>query len=446
MKMKKVVSMLLIGSMLLSLAACGNTLEQTDDTPDAATNDGDTDEPEDSSDGEKKTISILWPETDSTQVDVMENYVQPVLAEKFPDIEFEYVPMTADSPIRTLSASGDLPEIFYTGGPDVDAIVGAGDALDVAPYLGDGWVEENYSNPDLLYNGEHIYFLTPGQNAYYSPVFYYNKEIFDANGLEEPNNMEELVAACQTLKDAGLIPITTVAGDGYQMMLDGFISSVAPDAFIDLNNRDCDWTDERIKEALAYFDELKLMGAFTPDMVNKDGATSYAEFQAGEAVMILTFSWMNGDMTSDKTGFETGTFSFPNTGDDYIQLIYEPRKGNGGGYTGNANYEDPELLAEILKVIVEAESERHNANGVRTNFIVENPAEPANELEAERYADYERAAEQISVLFQGQMDGVTIAELQTLYNMLASDDQGYLSENFIEEFEPIWEANTYGPN
>ena len=39
--------------------------------------------------------------------------------------------------------------------------------------------------------------------------------------------------------------------------------------------------------------------------------------------------------------------------------------------------------------MVEAESERHNASGVRTNFIVDEPAEPANAFEEERYADYE---------------------------------------------------------
>ena len=42
------------------------------------------------------------------------------------------------------------------------------------------------------------------------------------------------------------------------------------------------------------------------------------------------------------------------------------------------------------------------------------------------------------------MDGVTIAEFTTLYNMLVSDDQGYMSANFLEEMQPIWEANTYG--
>lgn len=431
MKKKKIICLLLAASMTLGLAACGG-------------NSGDAKDDKEGK-GETEKVSILWPETDSTQVDVMENYIQPALKEEFPDIEFEYIPMTADSPVKTMSASGDLPEIFFTGGADIDAILGAGDALDLSEYVEkDDWVTENYNNPDLLYNGDSIYFLTAGQNAYYSPVFYYNKEVFDKNGIAEPTNMDEFVAACQKLVDAGVTPITTAQWVSSYSLIDGIIASAAPDAFKDLNARKCDWTDSRVKDALKYFDELKTMGAFSADIANKDDATAYSEFQAGNTGMMLTYSWFNGDMVKDKLGFEAGSFSFPNTGDDYIQLIFEPRKGNGGGYTVNADVEDPELMAEIMKVMVAAESERHNANGVNTNFIVENPAEPANAFEEERFADYDRAAEQISVMEQGQMDGVTIAEFTTLYNMLMSDDKGYLSANFIEEFEPIWEANTYG--
>lgn len=434
MKKKRVLSLLLASAMVFSLTACGGGGGE-----EAATTDGG-----EKSDG-AKTISILWPETDSTQVQVMEEYMQPALEENFPDVEFEYIPMTSESPVKTMSASGDLPEIFFTPGPDIDAVLGAGDALDVSKYIDETWIQENYSNPDLLYNGDAIYFLTAGQNAYYSPVFYYNKELFDANGIKEPENMDEFVAACQKFVDAGVTPLTMAQYTSSAALFDGLLTSAAPESFIGLNERTCDWTDDGVKKALSYFDEMKTMGAFAPDIVNKDDATAYSEFQAGNTAMLLTFSWFNGDMGEDKLGFEAGYFSFPNTGDDYIQLIYEPRKGNGGGYTANANYEDPELLAEILKVMVQAESERHNANGVRTNFIVETPAEPANEFEAERFADYERAAQQISILQQGQMDGVTIAEFSTLTNMLMSDDQSYLSANFIEEVQPIWEANTYGP-
>lgn len=423
MKMKKITSLLLVGAMTLGMTSVVSAEEAT-------------------------KIRILWPEIDSTQVDVIENYIQPALAEQFPDIEFEYIPanLTQDSPLKTMSAADDLPEIWYTDGGSVDAIVAAGDALDVSSYVeADGWLDENYNNPSLLYNGDAIYFLTPGQNTYYSPVFYYNKGIFDENGIEVPTNMDEFVAACQKLVDAGVTPITTAQWVSSYSLIDGIIASADPEAFKGLNARTTNWTDDSVKAALGYFDQLKTMGAFTADIPNKDDATAYAEFQSGKAAMILAYSWFNGDMVEENLGFEAGSFSFPNASDDYIQLIFEPRKGNGGGYTCNADYDDPELLVSILKVMLNAECERHNANGVSTNYIVENPAQPANDFETARFADYDRAESQISVLEQGQMDGVTIAEFTTLYNMLLSDDQGYLSENFIEEFQPIWEANTYGP-
>lgn len=430
MKMKKVVSLVLAGTMVLSMSACGKK----------------ADEPKESKekDGGAKTVSILWPETDSTQVDVMENYLQPTLKEKFPDIEFEYISMTKDSPIKTMSASGDLPDIFFTGGAEIDAILGAGDALDVKPYLEDGWLEENYSNPDLVKNGDSVYFLAAGQNAYYTPVFYYNTALFEANGVKEPTNMEELVAASKTFVDKGITPITTAQWVSSYSLIDGFLASTAPDALADLHARKCDWTDDRVKKALSYFDELKAMKAFSPDLVNKDDATAYSEFQAGKTAMLLTYSWFNSDMTEEKLGFVPGEFNFPASTGDYVQLIFEPRQGNGGGYTANANTEEPELLTEILQVIVQAESERHNANGVNTNFKVEKPAEPANELEAERMEAYNSANSYLSVLGQAQMDGVTLAEYTTLYNMLVSDDQGYLSADFVKEMQPIWEANTYG--
>lgn len=428
MKMKKVVALFLACSMVFGMTACGSKGEETK-----------------TEEGGSETVSILWPETDSTQVDVMENYIQPALEENFPDVEFEYIPMTADSPVKTMSASGDLPEIFFTGGAEIDAILGAGDALDLSEYIEkDDWVKENYNNPDLLYNGDAVYFLTAGQNAYYSPVFYYNKALFEANGVKEPTNMDEFVAACKTFVDAGITPITTAQWVSSYSLIDGIIASAAPESFIGLNERTCDWTDDGVVKALGYFDELKTMGAFAADIPNKDDATAYSEFQSGKTAMMLTYSWFNGDMAEDKLGFAADSFSFPNTGDDYIQLIFEPRKGNGGGYTVNANAENPDLLADIMKVMVQAESERHNANGVNTNFKVENPAEPANAFEEERFADYDRAAQQISVLEQGQMDGVTIAEYTTLYNMLMSDDKEYLSDDFIKEMQPIWEANTYG--
>ena len=441
--MKKFLALFLALIMVVSLFACGNN-NTTD--PTEKPNSGSTgDSQPNNNNTEKKKITIMWPETDSTQVDVMQNYLQPALADAFPDVEFEYVSMNLneDSPLKTLSASGDLPDIWYTGGGDMQALLAAGDCLDLAPYVDASWIQENYNTPELVYNGDAVYFMCPGQNAYYSPVFYYNKAVFANNGIEVPTNMDEFVAACKKLVDAGVTPISTASWVSSACLVSGIISAADPAAYKGLTEGTVKWTDDSIKNALGYFDQLKTMGAFAPDTATKDDATAYAEFQNGTSAMLLTYSWFNGDMVADKLGFEAGSFSFPNAGDDYIQLIFEPRKGCGCGYTANAKSDDPELLAEIMKVIVTAESTRHNNAGVSTNFKVAEPAVAPNDFEAARFADYDRAAYKISVLYQGNMDGTTIAEFSTLYNMLMSDDADYLSDDFIAELQPIWDENTW---
>lgn len=451
--MKKFLAILLALVMVLSLVACAAKEEApaveepkeetTAPAPAEKEEEKEEEKVEEPAAEEQKTVTIMWPETDSTQVGVMEA-LQPALAEQFPNVTFEFtgMPLNQDSPLKTMSASGDLPDIWYTGGGDMDALLAAGDCLDLAQYVDAAWIEENYNNPGLIYNGDAVYFMCPGQNAYYSPVFYYNKAIFADNGIEVPTNMDEFVAACQTLVDAGVTPITTASWVSSASLISGIISAADPAAYKALTEGSLKWTDDEIVNALSYFDDLKLMGAFAADTPNKDDATAYAEFQNGSAAMLLTYSWFNGDIVADKLGFEAGSFSFPNAGDDYIQLIFEPRKGCGCGYTANANSEDPALLAEIMKVIVNAESEFHNSNGVSTNFKVANPAVAPNDFEAARFADYDRAAYQISVLYQANMDGATIAEFTTLYNMLMSADMEYLSDDFIAELQPIWDMNT----
>lgn len=106
---RKAASLLLAGAMVFSLAACGAKTDNEAASEAAGS--------EASASGETgaaaSKVTIQWPETDSTQVDVIENYIQPALTEAFPDVEFEYVGTTADSPLKTQSASDDLPDIFF---------------------------------------------------------------------------------------------------------------------------------------------------------------------------------------------------------------------------------------------------------------------------------------------------------------------------------------------
>ena len=451
MKAKQILSLLLALAMVFALAACTTSpAEPKTDAPATETpkteTPADNDTAKEPENTEKKVLTVNWLEMDSTQVDVVENYVKPALAEAFPDITFEWTGRGNDPTVMsTLSAAGDMPDLWYCGGSDVVPLLAAGDILDMAPYLDESYFTEKFTNPAAVFDPEgHYYFAAPGQNAYYTPVFYYNTEIFEELGLQEPTSIQELVSTCQTLVDAGYIAITSGGWMSQVCLPDGILIGGDTDAYLELLAGKCDWDDERIVNSLKYLDELILMDAFTTDIANKDDATAQAEFQNKEAAMWLAYSWMNDAVTEENLGFVPGTFNFPcSEGHDYVQLTWDVRAGLGGGFCGNARYEDPELLVEVLKVILEAESQRHNDAGVFTNYKVATPAVASNPLEVERLDIYASASAYQNVMNQSALDNAAYSELTTLYSMLMADDDTYLTAQFIDDFRAAWAENTY---
>ena len=106
--MKKLIALLLVLVMVLGLVACGakeepKTEEKKEETSAPATEEKKEEAPateekkEEAPATESKTVTIMWPETDSTQVGVMEA-LQPALAEKFPEVTFEFVGLTFGTP------------------------------------------------------------------------------------------------------------------------------------------------------------------------------------------------------------------------------------------------------------------------------------------------------------------------------------------------------------
>lgn len=393
-----------------------------------------------------KTITITWAESDSTQVDVMENYVKPALAEAFPDINFEYTGITTDKAeaLKTMSATDSLTDIFCSDSGVYDTLLAGGDFLNLAePLSADGWLDENYRNPSMLFNGDDLYNITCGQDNYYTPVIYYNTEIFDSLGLSEPQTMDEFLEICQTLKDNDIYPLTTDVEFTRYFMMDALISSYDPEALNDLHARNCDWTDERIVNALKVFDQLKQMDAFTPDSSVKGDSDCMAEFANGTAAMWPTMSWFNFNVAEGEVDFTTGEFNWPSGNENYPTNYQQLNWGTiYGGWAVNGHSEDPETAIEVLKVILKAEATRHADNGISENFIIEGAAEPTNPLEIERMEEYNNATEYRTLLIITGMDAATNSDYATDLSMLLSDDQSYLTENFINDFNDSWLMNT----
>ena len=101
--------------------------------------------------------------------------------------------------------------------------------------------------------------------TYYQWGVYYRKDLFEANGISVPTTWDEFVAACATLKAAGITPITigskylwTTAGvfDYLNLRTNGYEFHMA------LTKGEVPYTDPKVHAVFDKWDELVKPGYF----------------------------------------------------------------------------------------------------------------------------------------------------------------------------------------
>ncbi len=149
-------------------------------------------------------------------------------------------------------------------------------------------------------------------------AIFYNKALFEQAGITEvPTTYDELVAAAEKLKDAGITPMTLGGTVNWHVMrlLDNLIEeSCGPDVADDLTVADGDWSTEAcVTDA---FTELKRWG---DDFLNegymgisRDDAVEL--FYSGDAAMTIEGDWFGPQIVNGGLAAENiGIFPFPGT-------------------------------------------------------------------------------------------------------------------------------------
>ncbi len=194
MKLKKMMALTLAAGMTVtSLAACGS--KGTDATTAAPAADGKTETTEakkeetKAAEGEKKTISVTtWDnDTSPTFQAVIDAYM-----EKNPNIEIKVIDTSADEYNNSLgislSAAQPDPDVIFV--KDMGSMLQMADKkqlLALDDYMkADSFDTSVYSGAaeQLQYNG--VTYGLPYRSDWY--VLYYNKDLFDAAGVEYPSN------------------------------------------------------------------------------------------------------------------------------------------------------------------------------------------------------------------------------------------------------------------
>lgn len=127
---------------------------------------------------------------------------------------------------------------------------------------------------------------------------FYNKAIFEENGLTPPTTFDEWKEVCQTLIDNGVTPIGISAKDPWVLAMthDGMtLKSTGADKLQSaLLKQGQSYDDPDFLAATTKFKELIDMGAFSESAVGLSNDEASADFFAGKTAMYTTGNWMAG--------------------------------------------------------------------------------------------------------------------------------------------------------
>jgi len=152
-------------------------------------------------------------------------------------------------------------------------------------------------------------------------VFFYNKPLFSANGIEPPQTWAELLEIVGTLRNAGVTPISLAGKNLWPgMMYEEYLVDRigGPQVFQRVLDGEPEaWSDPAFVEANTMIQELVRMKAFPPgfNSLDYDTGQSTQLLYTGEAAMHLMGAWDYGSLLSEAPDFvqqgDLGWFAFP---------------------------------------------------------------------------------------------------------------------------------------
>ena len=192
----------------------------------------------------------------------------------------------------------------------------------------------------------------------------YNKAIFDANGLAEPQTWDELVALSQKLKDAGVIPFANGTATAWQNETVTFglgSSLMGKDFYDELMAGTTDFTDERFTSALGAVAEVAAQ-YFSDGFIGLDYPSAQQLFTSGMAGMFIGGSYELANFKNQNPDIELGVFAAPGeTAEDakLVGLYFD------GGYAANAAGANKEASIKFLNYLASKEFGQAFANELR---------------------------------------------------------------------------------
>lgn len=350
-KKKKVISLLLAMIMIIALTACGG---------------GDTNPTGTTDEGKAEPIVIKYP---TFQVGV--NPSAPLLKENIDEfhalygdeirVELEEIPgdQAYVDKMKVLLSANELPDLVYAGGYNLlDDALEKGAVVDLTPYLNEDptW-KAMFTEKDLEFNsrGGKIYSVPEERQLV---GYFYNKELFEKAGITElPKTWEEFFQVCDTLKAAGITPLSMDTADtGWltSLWLSSMIGTDGSEGNEYMNTMHVDnYMTPEFLDAIEKIQKMFLEYT-TSDAVGGKYENGANNFLSGRTAMIANGPWMIEDFkdtTKASEGFmeKVGAAIYPGQGMFDAPML--------GYFVASKDQERADATVKLLKFLTSKEAQ-----------------------------------------------------------------------------------------
>ena len=249
----------------------------------------------------------------------------------------------------------------------------------------------------------------------------YNKDVFAAKGVEIPTDYAELLAACKTLRAAGVDPLTESGGDAWPTQILAYLQwsdpiKQDPDLIRKLNRNELKWTDPRFVQGFDKYLELKQNNCFNADLQSRTHQDSKQALLDGKAAMYPMLSGViNGMVTMSDAATVDKTIGFFGISSETSVMSWEGSEAFMAPKTGDQAKQAAALafIDWLTGPYYPTYLKNTNQYPVITGFENQIPDVRAPYKQARSYFDKDRVAEYEQTLLAntGDIDGAILEML-----------------------------------
>jgi raffinose/stachyose/melibiose transport system substrate-binding protein len=281
------------------------------------------------------------------------------LEEKF-NAEHDDIELKIDSPndamtiLKTRFIREDNPDIIGIGGDiNYSNFLDAEMLMDISDFDGLSDIKENYlqTNKDLEYIPmDGVYAVPYVANA---AGVLYNKDIFEENGWTIPTTWDEFTALCETIQDAGVLPLYFGYKDTWTTLAPWNAIAVdlcQSDIAYQVNSGNATYADAYREVAVK---TKQLLDYAEPNPVAYSYNDACTAFARGQSAMYVIGNYAIPQIKSVNPDMNIGSFVFPASNEADENIL---NSGNDLMFCVMEDCENKEAAYEVLRFLLEDEN------------------------------------------------------------------------------------------